>query len=257
LKEKILVLVKAYPSLSQRYVETVCVAGVTDKGEWRRLYPVPYRRLQQQQRFKKYHWIEADTTPNTHEKLGRKESHKVDAASIRILSAVGTEKGTWSARNRLLLPLKTHSLEALEELKKKDKTSLGLIRPKAVTDFKIIPLSECREWERELIEGNQRTLFEEYTSPLEKIPWKFSYSFTCDDPRCKGHTIMCEDWELMESWRSWRKQYPTQDLLLAKIKEHYFDWMKQRDLHFFVGTEWRYNRFIIIGLYYPPLPGGG
>ena len=34
--------------------------------------------------------------------------------------------------------------------------------------------------------------------------------------------------------------------------EKYFDYMKTRNLHFIVGTESRYNKYLIIGLYYPP-----
>ena len=63
---------------------------------------------------------------------------------------------------------------------------------------------------------------------------------------------MCEDWELLESWRSWKNKYKTDQLLWQKLKERYFDWMKKRNLHFIIGTESRYNKFLIIGLYYPP-----
>ena len=74
LKEKILILVKTYPNLSKKYKETVCVAGITDFGEWRRLYPIPFRKLPFDMRFKKFNWIEAETSKNNKEKLKRKES---------------------------------------------------------------------------------------------------------------------------------------------------------------------------------------
>jgi len=41
-KREILILVKTYPIPSKNYLETVCTAGVTDIGEWIRLYPVSY-----------------------------------------------------------------------------------------------------------------------------------------------------------------------------------------------------------------------
>ncbi len=54
------VTVKAYPQLSARYGETVCVAGVrtdTPGPSWVRLYPVVYRDLHYDFRFAKYQRI--------------------------------------------------------------------------------------------------------------------------------------------------------------------------------------------------------
>jgi len=54
----LLPLVKAYPALSQTYGEVSCVAGVRTDGpsspEWIRLYPVPFRALNDAQQFHKY-----------------------------------------------------------------------------------------------------------------------------------------------------------------------------------------------------------
>lgn len=57
--KRILITVKAYPQPSSRYGEAVCVAGITEKGKWIRLYPVQFRDLPQEKQFKKYEWIEA------------------------------------------------------------------------------------------------------------------------------------------------------------------------------------------------------
>ncbi|CAM1377944.1 hypothetical protein [Fretibacterium fastidiosum] len=43
-REKILILVKACPEPSKGYIETTCVAGITEVGEMRRLLPVPFSR---------------------------------------------------------------------------------------------------------------------------------------------------------------------------------------------------------------------
>lgn len=40
--ESTLVLAKAYPVVSSKYEELVCVAGITSTGQWRRLYPIPW-----------------------------------------------------------------------------------------------------------------------------------------------------------------------------------------------------------------------
>jgi hypothetical protein len=56
--EKILILAKTYPSPSAQHVETSCVAGINEQGAMRRLYPVPFRLIEEGQKFKKWQWIE-------------------------------------------------------------------------------------------------------------------------------------------------------------------------------------------------------
>jgi len=42
LKEKVLVLVRAIPEKSERYGYLICVAGINERNEWRRLYPIKF-----------------------------------------------------------------------------------------------------------------------------------------------------------------------------------------------------------------------
>lgn len=43
--ERILITVKTYPTLSAKYGELVCTAGLREDGSWIRIYPVPFRLL--------------------------------------------------------------------------------------------------------------------------------------------------------------------------------------------------------------------
>lgn len=43
--ERVLITVKTYPTLSKKYGETVCTAGLREDGSWVRIYPVPFRQL--------------------------------------------------------------------------------------------------------------------------------------------------------------------------------------------------------------------
>ena len=63
-KAKIFITVKTYPTLSAKYDELVCTAGITDKGEWIRIYPIPFRKLKWEKQYKKYQWIELDLIKN-------------------------------------------------------------------------------------------------------------------------------------------------------------------------------------------------
>ncbi len=59
---RLLVTVRTYPTLSRKYGELVCTAGLTEDGNWMRIYPVPFRRLADYKQFQKYSVIEMDVT---------------------------------------------------------------------------------------------------------------------------------------------------------------------------------------------------
>src|SRR3546814_4272914 len=58
-RERILILCKTYPSPSGKHSETSCVAGMTEEGSLIRLFPVPFRAIRDEQKFKKWQWISA------------------------------------------------------------------------------------------------------------------------------------------------------------------------------------------------------
>ena len=53
---KVLITVKTYPIPSAKYDELVCTAGVTESGDFIRLYPIRFRDLPYSQQYKKYQW---------------------------------------------------------------------------------------------------------------------------------------------------------------------------------------------------------
>lgn len=57
--------------------------------------------------------------------------------------------------------------------------------------------------------GTQPDMFEPSLEALEEIPYRFRYRYTChDEPGCQGHHQRLLDWELGQSYRSWRDKYP-------------------------------------------------
>ena len=78
--ERILILAKTYPSPSAQYVETSCVAGINQDGLMRRLYPVPFRMIEEGSQFKKWQWIEVRIEKAN--KDHRPESHKLYVDTI-------------------------------------------------------------------------------------------------------------------------------------------------------------------------------
>src|SRR5690554_4275899 len=99
---KVLITVKTYPSLSAKYGELVCTAGFLEDGSWIRLYPIPFRKLKYEEKYKKYQWIELDIVKNN--KDFRPESFRpatIDTP-ITLLDTLDT-KGNWYKRKQIAL----------------------------------------------------------------------------------------------------------------------------------------------------------
>jgi hypothetical protein len=58
--EKVLMVVKTYPTPSSKYGELVCTAGIRLRDNaWIRIYPYPFRQAKAREQFEKYDIIEA------------------------------------------------------------------------------------------------------------------------------------------------------------------------------------------------------
>lgn len=256
-RRKVLVTVKAAPERSKKYGECVCTAGVTEEGEFIRLYPVPLDVFRRGPRFKKFDWIEVECERAEGEKLRRKESHRIRAGSLRVVdSSLSRPPVDWAARERILAPLRAKSVESLEEAAHRDRTSLGLIR--------VGDLLRFFKSEEPNVDGADGPQIMQATFDLQggmgrpkwilnQIPHVFRYRFRCDveDDECRVHDMTCEDWELFEANRTWPEKYATPELLWAKLCDKFYTRMRERDLQFFMGTESQYGRWLIVGLHYP------
>lgn len=275
-EKEVLVTVKTYPNLSQSYDVLVCTAGITRDGEWIRLYPVPWWDLEDDKRFRKFDWIRVKVK-EAQEKLNRKESHYVKEGSIEIIDGLPVSRGhaeelyektgkkkfetfgnndkeqNWKKRIRKVEEGTFQSVEELRE-RKNDNYSLGAIKPVDVENFYWEEGEDSREWEKDLVEGTQQTLGqEEYETPLEKIGRVFKYEFSCDDPDCEGHNMMAEDWEIEQAWRKWREKYDGEEEAFEMLEDKFYRRLfHEKEGYLFLGTESQYNRYLIIGFFYPP-----
>ena len=248
--EKVLIVVRTYPTPARRGVEVSCTGGITESREWIRLFPVPYRFLSQDKRFRKYQWIKANVAKSSD---SRPESFQIDIDSIQIISDPLPVTDKWQVRKDIIFPLKSNSLCTLKIAWQSNRhPTLGLFRPRTIHGFDIEP--SAADWtpaEREKL--LQYSIFEKSPlHPLEKIPYDFSYRFTCDHPDCTGHKLICVDWELGQAFRQWRQKYGAK--WEHAIRDRFETYMiLERDTHFFVGTVHAYpGAWIIIGLFYPP-----
>ena len=260
---KILITVKTYPTLSEKYDELVCTAGFREDGSWIRIYPIPFRKLDYEKQYRKWQWIEADVIKNT--KDFRPESYRfADIDKTFILGeTIGTENGWYERKKIALKNVHTNMEHLIAEAKDQTKgTSLATLKPKTITDFVWEEVE--REWDKKKIEAiryNQNDLFRQETEKLfkivRKVPYEFSYKFTTDDG--KERKLMIEDWELGQLyWNCLKRANGDESIACKKVKQKFFDeFVTKKDLYFFVGTTKKFhnigqNPFIIIGAFYPP-----
>lgn len=191
-EERILITVRTYPTLSSKYQETVCTGGISDTGQWRRLYPVQWRLLPEHQQYKKHDIIKVKVGEYSAD--GRVESRKIDASSIQI---------TGKADIKSTIPwVKSTTFNSMAEMKAKGRT-LAPIRADTVKDLIADPAAP--DWspaQKELL--RQDGLFGG-PDPLEKIPFDFRLLWTDGDGH--EHNSKFIDWEVGQTWRSFRTRY--------------------------------------------------
>jgi len=263
-RERVLITVKTYPTLSRKYGELVCTAGVREDGSWVRLYPIPFRLLDYQERYAKFDWIETTLTKST--KDPRPETfHPVDVNDITIIGHLDTVDN-WRERRRLILgkSLVHHRLQPLIEAAHANRLSLAVFKPARVLDF--VWEKDDRDWDPAKVDEmrsrfDQGELFagDDWRQAFElvaKLPYKFSYRFTDADGKQSEMQVL--DWEAGQLfWNCLRAADGDEPAALTKVREKYIDQFLKADLHFFLGTTqqyhgWATNPFVITGVFPAP-----
>ncbi len=263
-KERILITVKTYPTLSKKYGETVCTAGIREDGSWVRLYPVPFRRLEEAEQYSKFDWIELDLVRNTSD--CRPESHRpLDPKAMPVVGHIDTDD-QWRERRKLVLETCTvyHRLQPLLDGAKDNALSLAVFKPAKIVEFVV---EECeRDWDEAKVDvmrsqAAQGELFEEDAwrqtfKLMPKLPYTFSYRF--EDADGRRSTLQVLDWEAGQLfWRCMKRHGNDESVAVQKVRQKYMDQFLKTDLHFFLGTMQQFHGFspnpwVIIGVFYAP-----
>lgn len=258
--ERILILAKTYPSPSAQYVETSCVAGINQDGMMRRLYPVPFRMIEEGSQFKKWQWI--DVRVEKANKDHRPESHKLFVDTISCKNQIDTKNG-WATRWEWLDKIPSFdSFHDIEARQNEDGLSLALLRPKRVIGLEITK-ARHQDWTEEekeklMREQMQGELFSEaeakrQVKELRKVPFDFYYRYVCDSPEGeyeRKHKIV--DWEAGALYWNCRRSHGDgwEQPFRAKLE----DQLVNKDLMFLMGNQHRFqDQWLIISLVYPPM----
>ncbi len=180
--EEIFVLVKALPHPSVKHGETVCCAGVTTDGEWRRLFPVRFRQLKDS-RFQRWQRLKYRWRKPTND--ARRESRHVFEDTFEVGNELPKRE-----RPRLLAPLVRKSVKDAIAMGE----SLTLIRPQEFKfTWKVKGKPQIAEERASYAAAGQQTsLLDTALTKLEPCPFEFRVSFRDDAGK---HNHACEDWE--------------------------------------------------------------
>ncbi len=262
-RERVLITVKTYPTLSRKYGETVCTAGVRGDGSWMRIYPVPFRRLEADEQYSKFDWIEAEFVRNKSDP--RPESFRpADAKSLIPVDHMGTHD-QWRERRSLLLERATvyERLAPLLEGAKSNVISLAVFKPARILD--VICEEDDRAWDPDKVaairaQTLQKELFEEDAwretfKIIPKQPYNFSYHF--EDAEGRRSTLQILDWECGQLYWNCMRRDNDESVAVEKVRAKYRDEFGKRDLHFFLGTTQQFHGFapnpwVIVGVFAPP-----
>lgn len=255
----ITITVKAYPAVSTKYRETVCVAGIREgllgSAQHIRLYPVPFRDLPFEQRFKKWDRIRVKVRKAKND--SRPESFTPDMGSISMGGHLDTKK-KWQARRSVVDQLPRYSMCALQALQAEQGTSLGLVAPSEVLDFTATTRERDEREEARRYLASQPTLFDidKKDLPLvEAIPFSFRYVYRCED--CKPgklHRQSIIDWEINQAYRRWRDEYGA-DQVIDRLRSKWLGELcgPEKDTMFFSGNMHQHpGSFLILGTWWPP-----
>ncbi len=229
-----------------------------------RIYPVPFRRLDEKQQYSKYDWVECRLQRNTVDV--RPETFRpVDQGELVPVGEMNTDHN-WRERREILLK-KARVYDNLEELiagAKANQISLAVFKPARILE--LVVEEDEREWDihkvkemREL--SRQHELFEDNTwretfRVIPKLPYKFSYKF--EDAAGKESKQRILDWEIGALyWNCLHSVDGDEAKAIAKVRQKYMGEFLKKDLHLFLGTtqQWHQvavNPWVIIGVL--PIP---
>jgi hypothetical protein len=253
-EEQLLILTKTYPVPSGNYIEVTCVAALTSQGDFRRLYPIPFRLLDKSSQFKRWEWITARTSRATSDR--RPESYRIDIDSIRRGQIVGTSRG-WQKRLAFIQPHILSSFAELESRRASLGYSLGILRPTRLIELQVVK-SDKPDWdERQKAQLSKQWLFHREDAKqrtlLRKVPYDFYYKYEIESVEGTETLIhKITDWEVGRLYWRCVENYGASRWEAKFRQKIEFD-LAKTDLLLLIGTMHRFpDQWLIIGLIYPP-----
>lgn len=254
---RVLITVKAAPNPSERYGETVCVAGLRidpDDAGWVRLYPINFRELDSDSKFRKYDVVSVTARPNPGDP--RAESWRPQMDTL----VVETRLPPWRRRQAYIDDyVEGTTCDLIAAVRDSPPArSLAAIRPRRVTGLDIDPHpgwsdEELRKIDQYVKQLELPGLGRGSRTALEAPRFNGWYRYLCQAPGCRQHRQGIYDWEWIALQRKLtdlgdqEAEAALRQRFLAEICA------PDRDVVFFVGNQQkRQQGFMILGVFYPP-----
>jgi len=235
LTERVIVLVKALPHAGKKHGETVCCAGVTERGEWRRQFPIHFRRLQE--KFKRWDLIEYEYRVPKDDK--RPESRRVQEDTIQVVGSLRQAE-----RASLLNGVIVSSTAKAASLER----SLALIRPASVSFSAKKKSTKELQVEQQAYRNaaRQGSFFDKELLELEPCLYAFHFDYT--DADGIKHTSTCDDWETAAMYRRFSRDYGVEHAL-SLMKKTFEEDYPAKGMAFAMGTHSRYpDTWLLVGI---------
>lgn len=239
---KVLITVKAKPEPSAKYGDTVCVAGIrldTEKLHWVRIYPIPFRRMEELQKFQKWSVVEVPLTPAQEDP--RAESYKPNRDALKV---VENPSSNWKHRLEYLEPMISDlSMCQINSLARDFSTlrypSLAAIMPHEIQEIIVEPFPGWTEEQKQNVH-KELDLFDVLegrteVQTLEEPRFTMKIKFLCQELECKSHTLSYLDWEL-EALSRRLKESPFEEARQEIIKRYSNVLAPEKEVVFFVGN---------------------
>ena len=255
---RLLVTVKTYPSVSTKYNELVCCAGIADSrcqdigdSRWIRIYPVPYRDLPTQKQFEKYDIVELDAVRREQYKDDRPETWRPLLETMRVVDHVSVGRGNWDARMEWIRPTLLPGFAHLQDIQEQRNASLGAFRPEKILGVEVSP--DQNTWSPAQMKVINQGDFFSSKEPLEKVPYRFRLGFL--DEGNKEHWLSVLDWEFYQLWRKERDRLGDKEKAADQVKKKLESISgPDKDLILFAGNladPAKRKSFMILGCCYP------
>jgi hypothetical protein len=158
----------------------------------------------------------------------RHESYYLNSHLVENELQIVGKINEWEHKQAFLMSHLDSDLEGLRDSNR----SLALVKPHMIHGFlqkDRTRLEPGEELTIEKIEEAQQGVLFDVDSELvkqsritpEPLPW-IGYKFMCEGSNCRGHEMMCIDWEIQQLYRRYKDQGMQG---FQKVKDRAMDWM--------------------------------
>ena len=239
---ELMVNCKTYPSVSGKYIETVCTGGVQPNGEFVRLYPIPYRFMNTSEKYRRWEVIRVQAYRDNRDP--RPESwHLEQGSRIESIDYISTDGRRW------------------EWMKKTVHESAAAMDAKCLTNgcVEIEPIEfywkgDDKEWTpAQLNVFQQGMLFEsanDMKSLADRVPWQFRLKYREKNTGIEADKKVLQ-WSLYQGFRREKESTLSDEFALLaiaeKMRKRLFD--PERTIFAILGTHSLSGHWLISAIY--------